>query len=450
MSVSQFLHRIETFIADNRLLDKSAPVIVGVSGGADSVALLHVLTRLGYSCVACHCNFNLRGEESLRDRNFTCDTVREWGVAFDEVSFDTLSYARENSLSIEMACRRLRYDWFEEKRRQYGAQAIAVAHHRDDSVETLLLNLVRGTGIAGLTSMRPRNGFVVRPFLPVSRREIEGYLSEQHLSHVVDHTNLENLYVRNKIRLDVLPLLRTINPSVDRSIYTTMQNLREVERVYRDAIERQQREVLARRGSEVRIPIDRLRALPSPRAFLFELLSPCGFVPDQIDEIEAACDGESGRVFLAPGHRVVKDREDLILISQEAETTTDINIVATIAEPGDKDMLLNGHLSYRCIDVGGYELPHGRNYACFDLDKLTFPLIIRHWRQGDRFRPFGMKGSRKVSDYFSDCKYSLIDKSQALLLCSGDTILWILGERTADGYRITPETKRIIEFNYKK
>lgn len=453
MSVPQFLHRIETFIADNRLLDKSAPVVVGVSGGADSVALLHVLNRLGYSCIACHCNFNLRGEESLRDRNFTRDTVREWGITFDEVSFDTLSYARENSLSIEMACRRLRYDWFEEKRRQYGAQAIAVAHHRDDSVETLLLNLVRGTGIAGLTSMRPRNGFVVRPFLPVSRREIEAYLSEQHLSHVVDHTNLENLYVRNKIRLNVLPLLRTINPSVDRAIYTTMQNLREVERVYRDAIKRQQCEVLVQKEGEVRIPIDRLWLLPSPRAFLFELLSPCGFVPDQIDEIEAACDGESGRVFLAPEYRVVKDRSDLILITREKEKEevgADTDIVATIAEPEKAGLLLAGRLSYRCVDAGDYEFPRDKSHACFDLDKLVFPLVIRHWRQGDRFRPFGMKGSRKLSDYFSDCKYSLIDKSQALLLCSGATILWILGERVADGYRITAETKRIIEFNYKK
>lgn len=448
MSTSSFLQRIESFIVDNCLLDKSAPVIVGISGGADSVALLHVLTRLGFSCIACHCNFNLRGDESLRDRNFTCETARAMGVPFDEISFDTQRYARENSLSIEMACRRLRYDWFEEKRRSYGAQAIAVAHHRDDSVETLLLNLVRGTGIAGLTSMRPRNGFVVRPFLPVSRQEIEVYLEDQNLSHVVDHTNLEAIYVRNKIRLEVLPLLRTVNPSADRSIYTTMQNLREVERVYRDAIEQQQREVLVHDAGQVRIPIGRLKGLPSPRAFLFELLAPCGFVPDQIDEILAACEGESGRVFLAPGHRVVKDRDSLIWVTQD-DMPHD-NVVAVIDSPDDTGCLLDGHLLYRCIDGDRYELPRDKACACFDLDKLEFPLVVRHWRRGDRFWPFGMKGRRKLSDYFSDRKYSLVDKTQALLLCSGDTILWILGERVADGYRVTPATKRIIEFNYKK
>lgn len=449
MSAFTFLQQVEAFIADNRLLDKSAPVVVGISGGADSVALLHVLTRLGYSCIACHCNFNLRGDESLRDRNFTCETARAFGVPFDEISFDTQRYARKQSLSIEMACRQLRYDWFETKRREYGAQAIAVAHHRDDSVETLLLNLVRGTGIAGLTSMRPRNGFVVRPFLPVSRQEIECYLEEQRLSHVVDHTNLETLFVRNKIRLEVLPLLRTINPSADRSIYTTMQNLREVERVYRDAIERQQREVLTSEAGETRISIERLMALPSPRAFLFELLSPCGFVSDQIDEILAACSGESGRVFLAPGHRVVKDRDTLIWVRQEADESQS-DIVATIASPREAETLLDGRLSYRCVEEQGYELPRDKAHACFDLGKLTFPLVIRRWRTGDRFRPFGMKGSRKLSDYFSDHKYSLVDKSHALLLCSGDTILWILGERAADGYRVTSETERVIEFNYKK
>ena len=172
MSVSPFLQSIHEFVEDKKLLDKSGPVIVGVSGGADSIALLHVLKSLGYSCIVCHCNFNLRGEESLRDRNFTRQIAFKWNLPFEEISFDASCYAMTNNVSVEMACRQLRYDWFEEKRKQYRAQAIAVAHHRDDSVETLLLNLIRGTGIAGLTSMKPRNGFVVRPLLTVSRKDM--------------------------------------------------------------------------------------------------------------------------------------------------------------------------------------------------------------------------------------------------------------------------------------
>ncbi len=448
MAATPLVQQIERFIENERLLDRSLPVIVGVSGGADSVALLHILNRLGYSCIACHCNFNLRGDESLRDFEFTRRIAEEWGIPFETVSFDTLDYARTNGLSVEMACRRLRYDWFEERRKKYGAQAIAVAHHRDDSAETLLLNLIRGTGIAGLTSMRPRNGFVVRPLLPVTRKDIEAYLSGEGLDYVVDHTNLEPVYVRNKIRLQVLPLLRTINPSVDTAIYSSMQNLREVDRVYRAAIEQRKKELLRYEDNCIHIPIVGLLALPSPKAFLFELLSPCGFVSEQIDEVLSACDGMSGKMFLSREYRLVKDRDFLILERQETDSEGDI--VVRIETWQECATLLQGRLSYRCIDNVNYKLPRDKSYACFDLDKLSLPLVVRHWKAGDRFVPFGMKGSRKLSDYFSDRKYSLIDKSNALLLCSGDTILWILGERIAEGYRINPDTRRIVEFNCKK
>ena len=448
MAATPLVQQIERFIENERLLDRSLPVIVGVSGGADSVALLHILNRLGYSCIACHCNFNLRGDESLRDFEFTRRIAEEWGIPFETVSFDTLDYARTNGLSVEMACRRLRYDWFEERRKKYGAQAIAVAHHRDDSAETLLLNLIRGTGIAGLTSMRPRNGFVVRPLLPVTRKDIEAYLSGEGLDYVVDHTNLEPVYVRNKIRLQVLPLLRTINPSVDTAIYSSMQNLREVDRVYRAAIEHQKKELLRYEDNCIHIPIAGLLALPSPKAFLFELLSPCGFVSEQIDEVLSACDGMSGKMFLSREYRLVKDRDFLILERQETDSEGDI--VVRIETWQECATLLQGRLSYRCIDNVNYKLPRDKSYACFDLDKLSLPLVVRHWKAGDRFVPFGMKGSRKLSDYFSDRKYSLIDKSNALLLCSGDTILWILGERVAEGYRINSDTRRIVEFNCKK
>ena len=316
MSVSPFLQSIHEFVEDKKLLDKSGPVIVGVSGGADSIALLHVLKSLGYSCIVCHCNFNLRGEESLRDRNFTRQIAFEWNLPFEEISFDASCYAMTNNVSVEMACRQLRYDWFEEKRKQYRAQAIAVAHHRDDSVETLLLNLIRGTGIAGLTSMKPRNGFVVRPLLTVSRKDIESYLSEHGVSYVVDCTNLESVYIRNKIRLQVLPLLRSINPSVDHSIYSSILNLREVESVYKAAIHEQEQNVLEYKDEYIYIPVEKLKQLPSPKAFLFEFLTPYGFVSEQITEIISSCGGICGKVFLSRNYRIVKYREYFILESQ--------------------------------------------------------------------------------------------------------------------------------------
>ncbi len=448
MSVHPFLQRVGLFIERERLLPASARVVVGVSGGADSIALLHALVQLGYECIACHCNFNLRGDESLRDRNFTRGIAMEWGIAYEEISFDTLSVASKEGISVEMACRQLRYDWFEEMRRQHHAEAIAVAHHRDDSVETLLLNLIRGTGIAGLTTMRPRNGQVIRPLLSVTRQEVEEYLSSQGLTFVTDHTNLESLYTRNKIRLEVLPLLRTINPSVDTAIHSTMLHLREVEQVYNNAIKGQLTSLLKQQGECIYLPINQLLAQPSPQALLFEWLTPCGFEATRIDDIMRCCEqGAPGRQFLSATHRVVRDRECLILEPRSWAHREECIVIDKVEPSGS---WLEGRLTYRCIDAPGYTLPGGQEYACFDLDKLTFPLTLRRWQSGDRFTPFGMRGSRKVSDYFNDRKYSLVDKERAWLLCSGTTIIAILGERIADGFRITPETRRIIEFKYKK
>ena len=444
-----FHWNIQKYIEEKQLFTLHDKVLVALSGGADSVALLRVLLVLGYHCEAAHCNFHLRGEESDRDERFVNELCKGLGVTLHVTHFDTVAYASRHHVSIEMAAREMRYDWFEQLRKERGMAVIAVAHHRDDSVETLLLNLIRGTGIAGLTSMKPRNGFVVRPLLTVSRKDIESYLSEHGVSYVVDCTNLESVYIRNKIRLQVLPLLRSINPSVDHSIYSSILNLREVELVYKAAIHEQEQNVLEYKGEYIYIPVEKLKQLPSPKAFLFEFLTPYGFVSEQITEIISSCGGISGKVFLSRNYRIVKDREYLILEPPEREEAgTVVEKIESLEECGT---LLHGNLSYRCLDNDEtYCFSRDKSYACFDLDKLVFPLIIRRWETGDRFPPFGMKGSRKLSDYFRDRKYSLIDKANALLLCSGNTIIWILGERAADGYRVTADTKRIIEFKYEK
>ena len=444
-----FHWNIQKYIEEKQLFTLHDKVLVALSGGADSVALLRVLLVLGYHCEAAHCNFHLRGEESDRDERFVNELCKGLGVTLHVTHFDTVAYASRHHVSIEMAAREMRYDWFEQLRKERGMAVIAVAHHRDDSVETLLLNLIRGTGIAGLTSMKPRNGFVVRPLLTVSRKDIESYLSEHGVSYVVDCTNLESVYIRNKIRLQVLPLLRSINPSVDHSIYSSILNLREVESVYKAAIHEQEQNVLEYKDEYIYIPVEKLKQLPSPKAFLFEFLTPYGFVSEQITEIISSCGGISGKVFLSRNYRIVKDREYLILESQEREEAgTVVEKIESLEECGT---LLHGNLLYRCLDNDEtYCFSRDKSYACFDLDKLVFPLIIRRWETGDRFTPFGMRGSRKLSDYFRDKKYSLIDKANALLLCSGNTIIWILGERAADGYRVTADTKRIIEFKYKK
>ena len=225
------IHTIRLYIEKYRLLSEDRPVLVGLSGGADSVALLGVLVRLGYPCIALHCNFHLRGEESDRDEAFACEFAESLEVPFHKIDFDTISYAGERHLSIEMAARELRYAWFEEMRERLGGQATAVAHHRDDNVETVLMNLIRGTGIRGMSGIRPRNGFIVRPLLCVSREDILAWLADQGYAYMVDSTNLSDAYTRNFIRLNVLPLLEEINPSARNTIARSAEHLSAAENI---------------------------------------------------------------------------------------------------------------------------------------------------------------------------------------------------------------------------
>ena len=297
---------VRAYIEKQQLLSGDKPVLVGLSGGADSVALLALLVQLDYPCMALHCNFHLRGDESVRDEQFAEDMACRLQVPFHKIDFDTVAYAAEHHLSIEMAARELRYSWFEEMRQRLGAQAIAVAHHRDDSVETVLMNLVRGTGIRGLGGIRPKNGHVVRPLLTVSRSEILDWLEEQQLPYVTDSTNLSDAYTRNFIRLRVLPLLEELNPSVKSAIARTADHLAETETIYLHEVEKARRELL-KEGN--RIPIARLLRYPSPATILYELLKPYGFSRQVADDVFRSLERESGKMFYSPGFCLLKDRE---------------------------------------------------------------------------------------------------------------------------------------------
>jgi tRNA(Ile)-lysidine synthase len=434
---------VRTFIYENRLLaEDGGPVIVGVSGGADSVALLAVLTRLGFRCIAAHCNFHLRGEESDRDEAFACAYARSFDVPIHTKGFDTQQYASENHLSIEMAARALRYQWFEELRLQTGAQAIAVAHHRDDQVETVLLNLIRGTGIRGLRGIRPKNGFVVRPLLAVGREEILAWLKEQGLTYVTDSSNLSDMYTRNFIRLRILPLLEEVNPSVREAIARMTGQLSAVETIYRSAIDEAKARVM---DGDNRLSIAGLLRLPSPEALLYELLAPFGFTRMVSAEVFRALGKESGKRFYSPTHRLVKDREYLLISTLETPPAQAYSIPETEGE----SVFGTVSLSFRkAIVDDAFQLPSTKQTACFDYDKLRFPLILRTWQPGDWFIPFGMKGRKKLSDFFSDLKYSRIDKEKALLICSSDQIIWVVGQRTDERYRIDETTKNVLFINF--
>lgn len=435
---------VRSYIERNRLLsdDDRRPVLVGLSGGADSVALLSVLVRLGYACVALHCDFHLRGEESERDAAFARTFAESLGVPFYQTDFDTVAYAREHHLSIEMAARVLRYAWFEELRERLGAQAIAVAHHRDDSVETVVMNLIRGTGIRGLTGIRPRNGFVVRPLLCVSRADIVAWLENQGIRYVTDSTNLSDAYTRNFIRLNVLPLLERINPSVREAIARSAEHLSVVASVYAYEIARAREEVIVSEGC---LSIEALCRFPAPEAILYELLKEYGFSRWVSAEVFDALRKESGKVFYSKTHRLLKDRAYLWIVplEREAEKTS------FLLDPSREIYREPVGLTFRELPITpDFQIEKNRRFAYFDADKLRFPLTLRKWREGDWFVPFGMKGRQKLSDYFSDHKFSRIEKEKAWLLCSGDAIIWLIGERADNRFRIDSGTKRVLAVNF--
>ena len=431
------LNKVRKYIEKHQLLNPTEKIIVGLSGGADSVVLLYVLKELSYDCIAAHCNFSLRGEESDRDEAFVSQLMSEWNVPLYKKNFDTLSVASKHKISVEMAARNLRYEWFEELRKEQHAQAICVAHHQDDNVETLLLNLVRGTGLKGLTGMCPQKGFVVRPLLALSQEEVMQAVSEYNLSYVTDSSNLECDFTRNRIRLQVLPLLRTINPSVNESILYTMENLNEAQIVYQNAIDKAK--VKAFNAKDSFISIQELLRFASPEALLYEILKEFQFNPDVIREVYQALDAQSGKEFYSPTYRLIKDRDLLLLLPLQEASKEEFLI-------HKEDLLvefpLRMKISLEEKDVD-FEINKNKDVACLDAEKLEFPLKLRRWKEGDRFMPFGMRQCQKLSDFFSNNKFSIPQKENIWLLVSGNNIVWVVGWRIDNRYKVTLETKNL-------
>ena len=303
-------NKILTYINKESLLKRGEKVIVTCSGGADSIFLLHILNKLGFECVVAHCNFHLRGEESDRDENFVREFCKKENLTLLVEHFDTKKYAAENKLSIEMAARELRYTWFEKVREKHNAQSIAVAHHSDDSIETILLNMLRGTGLRGICGIRPRNEFVVRPLLCVNRKEIEDYLSEQGISYITDSTNLENEYTRNKIRNIVMPILREINPQIDSVMLSNAENFAAAESIYKDVIEKEKSSAVSATDDSYIVDLKVIQKFSEPFTLLYECLKDFSFHPATIKTMLSA---EGNTVFKTGKHIARKEKGKLIV-----------------------------------------------------------------------------------------------------------------------------------------
>ena len=414
-------------------------MLVTVSGGADSIALLLVLQKLGYNCCAVHCNFHLRGEESVRDENFVRELCERRGIELFVTHFDTKKYAEEKQISIEMAAREQRYKAFEELRKKTGSTAIAVAHHRDDSAETMLLNLVRGTGIRGLHGIQAKNGCIVRPLLCVGREEILEYLQWRGESYVTDITNLATDFTRNKIRLQILPLLQEINPSIAETLSQTAERLEQAEKVYTKTIE----EGIARVKKGNTIDIALLQNEPSPQALLHEILRPLGFNSQQTNSIASSLNGESGRTFESKQHLVIKDRTTLIITTKGEHIDTLLPENGSLATP-------YGTIFCETRAFDG-TIEKVKEVATIDCDKIELPLTLRNIHTGDRFSPFGMRGSKLVSNYLTDCKKSLVDKQQQLVVTDATgTIVWLVGERGSAKCAADEKTKKILRIEWRR
>ena len=442
----EVLEKVRIFIRQHHLLQDESRVVVGLSGGSDSVCLAHILDKLGYQVVAAHCNFHLRGDESMRDEQFVVSLCQQMGWNLHQEDFDTAVYARQKGISIEMAAREYRYDWFKRLKEEVGAEAIAVGHHQDDNVETLLLNLTRGTGIKGLCGMQPKNGDVVRPLLCLTRKDILIYLEDVHQTYVTDHTNLEDDFARNKVRLDVLPLLETINQGAMKNLASTQENLTEVMKVYQQAMQDAITNCVEQKeNGEIHIDIQKLQTLPSPISVLHEVLSPFGFNKVQLKDLLAALN-ESGKVFIAAGRRVLVDRQYIIV---EAEHYPMPNIHMTIIPV--EDLTINKDPHYAYLDADKLKMANGKcQMANINSPLSTFNLQLSTPKEGDTFAPFGMGGKRKLlSDFLTDLKLSLFEKERQPLLVVGNEIAWVIGRRSSELYRVDETTKWVLILSLK-
>ncbi len=427
--------QVAKFIRSQQLLSADGLHLVALSGGADSVALMLVLKALGYRIEAVHCNFHLRGEESDRDEQFVKNLSSRENIPLHLIHFDTREYADLHQVSIEMAARDLRYHYFFQLLKDIGADTVCVAHHRDDAVETLLMNLLRGAGIHGLTGIRPRNRHVVRPLLCVSRKEILMALKSIGQEYVTDSSNLETEVLRNKIRLQLIPLLEQLNPSASENIFRTSFFLSEAEKVY---------------NANFKVPgenlsISSLLELPSPLSLLHEWLSPLGFNRTQLFEIlESSISGMSGKEFNSKTHTLVIDRENIFVEPIKPPMKPFI-----IPETGL--YYIDETISLRVSILNNSNEISREPYICtIDADKVKFPLTLRPVCQGDRFVPFGMNGSKLISDFLTDQKLPLIDKRHQLLLADvTGLIVWVVGLRTSNICRVTSSTSFILKIEKK-
>ena len=429
---TKFIKQLNSF-----KIKSSHKIILALSGGIDSMVLLDLLYKSKLNFVVAHCNFSLRGQESEMDQLFIEKICQKMKLKLFVKKINTQQYATQNKISIQMAARETRYAWFRKLLKEHKCNYIFTAHHSDDSVETFLINLIRGTGIRGLQGIKSFNNDLIRPLMGFSKSDLIKYAKEHNIDYKEDGSNSDDYYVRNKIRHKIIPLMESINPSVKESILMTIQNLNNVEKIYTEFIKEQKKLIFTKRNNEFHINISALLNQLCPRQILHEIISDYGF--NDIDAVFNSLYSNSGKEFFSPNFYMIKDRKNLVITKNICQDSYYVSKdTHAISEP-----FKIYFKSSKKSNVIMSKLKDDTMSMYLDYSKLTFPLLVRPWNDGDRFIPLGMQSFKKVSDYFVDNKFSLIQKKRARLLISSGDIVCIINERIDERYKLVENSKKV-------
>lgn len=435
------LQAFKAYIRSTKLFQHNDRILLAVSGGVDSVAMVQLFRDAGFHFGIAHFNFKLRGDDSEGDETFVKSLAGLSGVPFYVKHFDAKQYATEKKISIQMAARDLRYAWFDELLSDNGYAYVSTAHHLDDQAETFFINILRGAGISGMHGILPKQGKIIRPLMFTTRERIMEYTLKHGLAWRDDRSNKSRKYLRNKLRHDVLSELNKISSKFSYKLNESICHLRDVETIYNSHLAGVTADLVQNTPEGILISIDWVYEYEPHETYLFELLKPYGFPFPVVKEIVRSLDTFSGKIFYSPTHRLLRDRENFI-IQPLSELDTETPEESTLfIEKGVRH--IEEPVCLRADETDQIkDLPMGKpSVACLDLEKLVFPLQLRKWEKGDWFMPLGLKGKKKLSDFFVDQKISLADKEKVWLLVSGDDIVWVIGKRIDNRYRITPKTK---------
>jgi len=431
------------YIEDNRLFSQETEILTAVSGGADSIALLDLLIRGNFRCSIAHCNFNLRGEESDADEIFVMETAAKYNIKFWGTSFDTAEFARSGKYSIEEAARILRYEWFEKIRNENRCHFIATAHHADDNAETFLINLIKGTGIRGISGIKNVNNKIVRPLLFAHRDDIENYCSQNNLHYRTDKTNFETKYVRNKIRHKIVPLFEEINPNFKQTMRANLLRFSELEKIYFDAVAIAEKKCVSQDKLFTKININELKKTQAPHSYLFEFLRTFNFNSSICDDIFDNLETNSGKLFTSSTHEAIKDRTEIIV-----RKTVPKQITKLLIQSIDNKVDTSCNLHFEIFDKPmNFQISSDTEIALLDADKIRFPIVIRNYEEGDYFYPLGMNRKKLLSDFFIDLKMNLFEKEEILIVATEMDIIWVTNKRIDNRFKITPETKLILKIS---